>query len=170
MERRQITYIHLAFWAYMVLQQVFPILTHAKLDPLYYKIVPLDLSFAVILFYILYRLVLPRLFRLKPKVITALGMLVVIVTYAAITLFLYYHYEKIFLHLTADELAVTRSDLLNHFRNNLVIGIYALLIRVVVDFLDHQAKEAEMKNQNQASEIAPAQVTNQPAFSIQHPE
>ena len=58
MERRQITYIHLAFWAYMVLQQVFPILTHAKLDPLYYKIVPLDLSFAVILFYILYRLVL----------------------------------------------------------------------------------------------------------------
>ncbi len=154
MERRQITYVHLAFWVYILMQHLFPILTYTKLDPLYYKVMPVDLVFSFILFYLLYRLSLPLLFRVKSKVIAGLGGLMLIVCFAAVTLVIYYYYEKLILQLPPEDLLISKADLLNHFRNNFVIGIYALLIRVVVDFLDQQQKEAELRNQTQASEIA----------------
>lgn len=155
MKNRIILYLHLAFWAYMLMQQLFPALAYSStLDPVYYIILPVDLFISVVLFYGLYLYVFPWLFRFRVRALAFLVGLVIVVAYAALSLGIFYYYEKLLHLIPPEQLIITRADILTHVRGVIVILIYSLLIRIIANFLNQQQKEAELVQQNQASEIA----------------
>lgn len=154
MKSRIILFLHLAFWAYMIMQHLFPILAYSELDPVYYRVMPVDFGFNVILFYGLYLYVLPMLFRLKNRPVAVVTGIAIVMAYSALTLCFFFYYEKILHLMPEDQMVITRTDILTHLRGIIVMVIYALLIRVVATFIAKQQKEAELVQQNQASEIA----------------
>ncbi len=154
MKNRIILFLHLAFWAYMIMQHLFPILAYSELDPVYYRVMPVDFTLNLVLFYGLYLYVLPFLFRFRRKPLAFLAGTAIVTGYSTLTLCFFYYYETI-LHLMPDtEVVITRTDILTHFRGSIVMVIYAVLIRVVANYIAQQQKESELIQQNQASEIA----------------
>jgi len=144
--------VHLGFWIYILNQMLYPLYINKTED--YFLINTAEtLALSIIGFYAVY-LALPYLFGFKNKFKSlAIGALLLIV----IAGFRYYA-ELLFWTYVMHSPPKVMEWLAYWFSNNLrlafIYGIYALLIKLAIDWFESQKIRNEMITQNQASELA----------------
>jgi two-component system, LytTR family, sensor kinase len=152
MKRKHKILVHLAFWIYIINQMLYPLYINKTEDYFFIDLAE-TLVLSIIGFYTIY-LFLPFLFRLKNKLYSlAAGILLVII----IAGFRYYT-ELIFWTYIMHSPPKVMEWLMYWFSNNLrlafIYAIYALLIKLAIDWLESQKLRNELITQTQASELA----------------
>jgi two-component system, LytTR family, sensor kinase len=152
MKNRNKILVHLAFWIYIVNQMLYPLYIN-KTEDYYFTNLAETLALSIIGFYAVY-LVLPFLFAFRNKFKSlAFGTLLIIV----IAGFRYYA-ELFFWTYGMHSPPKVMEWLAYWFSNNLrlafIYGIYALLIKLAIDWFESQKLRNELVTQTQASELA----------------
>ena len=145
--------IHLVFWFYWLNQLLFPFYTN-KTEKYYWHDIALELGLAIINFYLIY-LLIPLFIKNKKKWIAILPGIVILFL---MVIFRYYSNIVFWKHIMdspKDMMAYSNQWLLYaSIRLTVIIGIYAILIKFVIDWFDAQKLKAELVTQNKASELA----------------
>ncbi|MEI6898805.1 MAG: histidine kinase, partial [Bacteroidota bacterium] len=153
MRQRHKIIIHLLFWFYMLNQLLYPFYIGTVKDKDFWTGTFFTLLLNVINFYLVY-FALPYLMkiRLKPIAILIGVMLIVIISP------LRFYVEQYFWRDLVCDPEALKSNFKEWFYNNLrlsfIMGIYALLIKFVIDWFDAQRMKVELQTQNKASELA----------------
>ncbi len=158
MKRKNIILIHFLFWFYIINQGLFPLYI-GKLDENlmtdynYLKEVCISAVLNMITFYTIYWL-LPRLLKFKSKLSAILAGLMLIVLNTAFRAPAEFYMWKIFDTEPGKEMIFKTIYMWNNLRMVIVIGIYAILIRFMINWFESQKLRDELINQQQASELA----------------
>lgn len=158
MKRKNIILIHILFWFYLLNQNLFPLYI-GKLDETfmtnnyYLKDVFVSAILNMITFYPVY-LLFPRLLKFKNKIAAIITGLVMTVFVCAFRVPAeYYIWEIIDAH-SGKEMMLESAYLWNNLRMVIIIGIYAILIRFMINWFESQKLRDELINHQQASELA----------------
>ena len=168
MKRRNIILIHLLFWFYMINQALFPLYI-GKVDEnmlasnIYLKDVFITVILNMITFYTIYFL-FPRLLRFKSRVIALLSGLMVIVLITAFRVPAEFYAWKISASQPGKEMTFETIYMWNNLRMVIIIGIYAILIRFMINWFESQKLRDELINKQQASELALMRAQVNPHF------
>jgi len=147
--------IHFIYWIYILNQGLFGFLLLEKneISPYYYQ----DLFWSTVLnmfsFYSVY-IFLPFLFRYKYKTVSFLIGLIIVLASTSIRIPVDFLFWKYIIHLPEKDLVFKYSWVWNELRLAIITGIYAVLIRITINWFESQKLKAELINQNQASELA----------------
>ena len=158
MKRRNIILIHLLFWFYIINQSLFPLYI-GKLDAEmmannhYLKDVFLSSILNMISFYTIYFL-FPRLLKFSNRVKAILIGLIVIVLLTAFRMPAEFYIWKLFISQPGKEMTFESVYMWNNLRMVIIIGIYAVLIRFMINWFESQKLRDELINKQQASELA----------------
>lgn len=158
MKRKNIILIHILFWFYIINQSLFPIYI-GKLDAVlmtnnnYLKDVFISSILNLLTFYPIY-LLFPFFMKLKNRVTAILVGLVVVVLISALRVPAEYYAWKIFIAHPGKEMMLESAYFWNNLRMVIIIGIYAILIRFMINWFESQKLRDELINQQQASELA----------------
>jgi two-component system LytT family sensor kinase len=151
--RKQISLIHLAFWAYILIQTFSPILfIKIENDQLPYLFISVILG--IINFYLIYFFVFNQIYLVKRKWLIVLKALLAIVLISGFRLMIYYLFSKYITQIPPEKLFFESHEIYGEVRITVVNCIYAFLLKSLIDWLTFQKKEADTLTQNQASEIA----------------
>lgn len=158
MKKRGIILIHLFFWFYLINQSLFPMYI-GKLDEAYIinnrylKDVFITIFLNIITFYSVY-LTFPKIIRSGKWFMGAgLGVLLLI-GLLAIRLPVGWLFWKYIGHLPEKELAFEWAWVWNELRLIVIVSIYAMLIRFMINSFESQKLKDELVNQRQAGELA----------------
>jgi two-component system, LytTR family, sensor kinase len=152
MKRKNKIIIHLFFWFYMVNQLLFPFYI-SKMETYYYYDSAVGLVLNVINFYIVY-FSIPFFLKKRNLILTILAGIGIL---AAVSVFRYYIYfllYRYFIHLPPKEPLDLSILLYNNIRLTIINGIYAVLIRLAIDWFETQRLKSDLIQQKQASELA----------------
>ena len=145
--------IHLLFWFYMLNQLLYPFYIGSVKDKDFWTGTLFTLALNVINFYLVY-FALPFLMKIRFKPIAILFGIMLVVIISPLRFFV----ERFFWQLVVCDQEFLKSSSKEWFFNNLrlsfIMGIYALLIKFVIDWFDAQRMKAELQTQNKASELA----------------
>jgi two-component system, LytTR family, sensor kinase len=152
MKRKHKILVHLAFWVYIINQMLYPLYIN-KTEDFYFINLAETLALSVLGFYVVY-LSLPYLFTLRNKIRSlVLGTILIFV----IAGFRYYA-ELLFWTYVMHSPTKVMEWLSYWFSNNLrlafIYAIYALLIKLAIDWFESQKLRNELITQTQASELA----------------
>ncbi|NTW31451.1 MAG: histidine kinase [Bacteroidetes bacterium] len=154
MKRKYKILIHFIYWVYILNQGLFGLLLEKEsISPYYYQ----DLFWSTFLnmfsFYSVY-IFLPFLFRYKYKTLSFLIGLMIVLAATSIRIPVDFCFWKYIIHLPEKDLVIKSSWIWNELRLGIITGIYAVLIRITINWFESQKLKAELINQNQASELA----------------
>ncbi len=158
MKRKNIILIHILFWFYIINQNLFPLYI-GKLDAAlmtdnnYLKEVFISAILNMISFYPIY-LLFPRLLKFRNRFTAIFIGLGVVALISAFRVPAEYYLWKIFNAYSAKEMMPESAYLWNNLRMVIIIGIYAILIRFMINWFESQKLRDELVNQQQASELA----------------
>jgi two-component system, LytTR family, sensor kinase len=158
MKRKNIILIHVLFWFYLINQSLFPLYI-GKIDASlmtnnsYLKEIFIAAILNIITFYPIY-LLFPRLIKLKSKLTAILSALILVTFISAFRVPAEYYIGKIFLSNPEKEMMLESAYLWNNLRMVIIIGIYAILIRFMINWFESQKLRDELINNQQASELA----------------
>jgi two-component system LytT family sensor kinase len=158
MKRKNIILIHLLFWFYIINQSLFPLYI-GKLDDSmlanysFLKDVCISAILNMITFYPIY-FIFPHLLKFKSRVVAILTGLMVIVLITAFRVPAEFYIWKIFISHPGKEMTFETVYMWNNLRMVIIIGIYAILIRFMINWFEAQKLRDELINQQQASELA----------------
>lgn len=158
MKKQYIILIHLFFWFYIINQGLFPLyigkLDHELLvSNQYLKDLFVSLLMSVAAFYTIY-FWFPRLLKIKYKLFaffTGLLLLALITTFIVITEF---YIWKFLLTGPTESFKFETIYIWNNLRMVIITGIYAILIRFMINWFEAQKLRDELINQQQASKLA----------------
>jgi LytS/YehU family sensor histidine kinase len=158
MKRRNIILIHLLFWFYMINQALFPLYI-GKVDEkmlasnIYLKDVFITVFLNMITFYVIY-LLFPRFMKFSNRVKAILIGLIVIALITAFRVPAEFYTWKILASHPGKEMTFETINMWNNLRMVIIIGIYAMLIRFMINWFESQKLRDELVNKQQASELA----------------
>jgi two-component system LytT family sensor kinase len=158
MKKKYKILIHIVYWVYLINQGLFPFYIN-KLDATYlenfryFKDVFISTLLNVISFYSIY-FSFPYLIKLKIKPLGILAVVILIAVILMIRLPLDFAFWKYIGHLPEKELVIKSDWIWNELRLVIITGIYAVLIRFMIDWFDSQKLKDELINQRQSSELA----------------
>ncbi|MDO9256032.1 MAG: histidine kinase [Bacteroidales bacterium] len=158
MKRRNIILIHLLFWFYIINQSLFPLYI-GKLDESmmannkYLTDVFISNLLNLITFYPIY-LLFPRLLKFKRRVAAVFTGLMVIALLTVFRSFGEFYVWKYFIPQSGKEMTLEAVYMWNNLRMVIIIGIYAILIRFMINGFESQKLRDELINKQQASELA----------------
>lgn len=158
MKRKNIILIHILFWFYIINQSLFPLYI-GKLDETlmadnnYLKEVLISAILNIISFYPIY-LLFPRLLKLKNRLPAIMAGLVIVALISAFRVPAEYYIWKIFDSHSGKGMMLESAYLWNNLRMVIIIGIYAILIRFMINWFESQKLRDELINHQQASELA----------------
>jgi len=168
MKRRNIILIHLLFWFYIINQALFPLYI-GKLDDTmladntYLKDVFISVILNMITFYTIY-ILFPHLLKFKSRVIAVLSGLLVITLITAFRVPAEFYAWKMFASKPGKEMTFESVYMWNNLRLVIIIGIYAILIRFMINWFESQKLRDELVNKQQASELALMRAQVNPHF------
>ena len=158
MKRKNIIFIHLLFWFYLINQSLFPLYI-GQLDGTllanikFLKGVCSSTILNIITFYAIY-LLFPRLLKFKSKVSAILIGLAVIALITTFRVPAEYYIWKFFDSQAGKEMVIKMAYIWINLRMVIIIGIYAILIRFMINWFESQKVRDELINYQQASELA----------------
>jgi len=158
MKRRNIVLIHLLFWFYIINQNLFPLYI-GKLDETmmannkYLTDVFISTILNLFTFYPIY-LLFPHVFKFKKKIAAILIGLLIIAFLTVFRLFAEFYFWKLFIAMPVKEMKIETISMWNNLRMVIIIGIYAILIRFMINWFESQKLRDELINKQQASELA----------------
>lgn len=153
MKRNHKIVIHLLFWFYMLNQFLFPFYIKSSTDKYFWIDTFVSLGLSIINFYTIY-FCLPFLMKFRYKIFSIFSGVLIIVFISVLR----YYLEMIVWRDLLCSQEYLKADSKVYFFNNLrlsfITGIYALLIKFVIDWFDAQKLKSELLTQNKASELA----------------
>ncbi len=158
MKKKYKILIHIVYWIYIINQGLFPFYIN-KLDAAYLenfrylKDVSITTFLNLISFYSIY-FSFPYLIKYKFKPLSIVAILVLVIVILGIRLPLDFAFWKYIGHLPQKELVIQSEWVWNELRLIIITGIYAVLIRFMIDWFDSQKLKDELINQRQSSELA----------------
>ncbi len=158
MKKKYKILIHIVYWIYIINQGLFPFYIN-KLDAAlmenfqYFQDVFINTLLNAFSFYSIYYS-FPYLIKLKFKPLGILAVIVLIGVVLCIRLPLNFAFWKFIIKLPEKELVIQSAWIWNEFRLVIITGIYAVLIRFMIDWFDSQKLKDELINQRQSSELA----------------
>ena len=158
MKRKNIILIHILYWFYILNQALFPLYI-GQLDETmmmnnsYLKEVSISLVLNMISFYTVY-LLFPFFLNFNSRALAILIGLIVIVSITVFRVTAEYYVWKFFLSEPAKEMTFKTAYVWNNLRLVIITGIYAILIRFMINWFESQKLRDELINQQQASELA----------------
>ncbi|MEI6062747.1 MAG: histidine kinase [Bacteroidota bacterium] len=158
MKRKNILLIHILFWFYMINQGLFPLYT-GQLDESmlvnhnYLRGVFIAAFLNMVTFYPVY-FSFPRLLKLNNRVFALLMGLVMVALITAIRVPSEIGLCKLFTSQPGKDAAFSNAYIWNNLRLVIIIGIYAILIRFMINWFESQKLRDELINHQQASELA----------------
>jgi two-component system, LytTR family, sensor kinase len=158
MRHRNIILIHLLFWFYIINQSLFPLYI-GKLDDSmlsdnnYLKDVFISAILNMVTFYPIYFL-FPHLMKINKRATAILTGLLVIALITAFRIPAEVYIWKYLVSHSGKEMVFEKVYIWNNLRMVIIIGIYAILIRFMINWFESQKLKDELINQQQASELA----------------
>lgn len=158
MKRKSILLIHFFFWFYIVNQALFPLYigqidASYMIGNKYLKDVAINTLLNMLSFYLIYG-AFPIFFGMKCRVVAIAAGLVFLVLITAIRAPLEFFSWKLFGNLPREELLFKWMYLWNNLRMVIIMVIYAILIRFMINAFESQKLKDELINQRQAGELA----------------
>ncbi len=158
MKRRNIILIHLLFWFYIINQSLFPLYIgqldeKLLVDNKYLMDVCISTILNMISFYPIY-ILFPRLLKFNSRVTAILTGLILVVLVTAFRVPAEYYIWKLFMSQPGKEMVFVTAYMWNNLRMVIIIGIYAILIRFMINWFESQKLRDELINRQQASELA----------------
>lgn len=158
MKRRNIILIHLLFWFYIINQSLFPLYIGQLDEKLlinnkYVIDVCISTILNIITFYPIY-LLFPRLLKFNSRITAILTGLVLIALITAFRVPAEHYIWKLFMSQPGKEMIYSTAYMWNNLRMVIIIGIYAVLIRFMINWFESQKHRDELINRQQASELA----------------
>ena len=158
MKRKNIILIHILYWFYILNQALFPLYI-GQLDETmlmnnsYLKEVSISLVLNMISFYTVY-ILFPVFFNLNRRILAIFIGILVIVSITALRVTAEYYVWKLFVSEPGKEMTFKTAYMWNNLRLVIITGIYAILIRFMINWFESQKLRDELINQQQASELA----------------
>ena len=158
MKKRNIILIHILYWFYIINQLLFPVYVGSPgasdmVGGEYFKDVVISLLLNVISFYAVY-FAFPRFSAVRNVyLITGIAVLMIIAI-IAVRVPLNWYFWKIFGNLPPEKLQFEWIWVWNELRMVVITGIYAILIRFMINMFETQKLRDELINQRQAGELA----------------
>ena len=158
MKRKNIILIHLLFWFYIINQGLFPLYIgkpdeSVQSNSRYIIEICISTILNIITFYSVY-LASPQLLKFRSKVLSLLSGIVIIALITALRVPVEIYFWRNFIDVPEKEMAFNMVYLWNNLRLVIIIGIYAMLIRFMINWFESQKHRDELINQQQASELA----------------
>lgn len=155
MKKAHIILIHVLIWLYLLYPETYQIwMFPEKIDEYYYWLMPMNIFFHVVIFYLFYFFFTRFLLKFKNKLLSIFIGLSIICLYTSIRIAIFYFYDKYAVNVPPDKLVITARDVIMELRSSLVLSLYGLFIRLAIDWVISQKQKAELIMQNQAGEIA----------------
>jgi two-component system, LytTR family, sensor kinase len=154
MKRKYKILVHVFFWIYIINQVLFPYYIQKVTEEFYYKDIIIYLFVGLITFYSIY-FSLSFLFFLKNKwisVILGLSLLTILVFTRVGIEFVFWKYISPMKD--GKPILVDNPWIFNSVRLVIINAIYAVLIKLAIDWYEAQKLKTELINRNQASELA----------------
>lgn len=158
MKSRYKILIHVLFWIYMLNQAFFPVYLHkidTKLlkDYIYLKDIFITILLNIFVFYAVYY-VIPKFLRLRRKWYIFPFVILLAVALSAVRLPVEIAYWKYLVKMPASQLQFQYEWIWATLMVTVIISIYAMLIRISIDWFESQKYKDELIKERQASEIA----------------
>ncbi|MFZ4706628.1 MAG: sensor histidine kinase [Bacteroidales bacterium] len=152
MKRKHKLLVHLAFWIYIINQMLYPLYINKTED---YYFINLIETFVLDLigFYTIY-LLLPFLFSYKNKLKSIAVGLFLLVVIAGFRYYVEFFFWTYLMHSPPKVMEWLSYWFSNNLRLAFIYAIYALLIKLAIDWFESQKLRAELITQNQTSELA----------------
>ena len=144
--------IHAFFWVYMLNQQLYYFYLSQTYDYFWTDTV-LSYTLAFINFYAIYYS-LPFLFKKQNKVLSILLGSFMVLAIACFRYGVAVVFWKYLIQVAPKELVNMNEWLYVNIRMSIIYTVYAVLIKLAIDWFESQKVKAEMINQSQASELA----------------
>lgn len=158
MKKRTIILIHALYWFYIINQSLFPMYI-GKLDESYLignkylKDMFISLFLNVFSFYAIY-FSFPRIIALKNKFLVSIAVATLVIGVMIVRLPIDWSFWKFIGNLPEKEMAFQWAWVWSELRLVVVTGIYAILIRFMIDAFEAQKLKNELITQRQAGELA----------------
>jgi hypothetical protein len=158
MKRKNIILVHLLFWFYIINQGLFPLYTGQLDEELlasnqYFKDVAVKMILNLISFYLVY-FSFPALLKIRHRITAIFTCLMLIAMITAFRAPVEYYFWKLFGCFPGKDMEFKTAYVWNNLRLVVIIGIYAILIRFMLNWFESQKLRTELVNQQQASELA----------------
>ena len=145
-------FIHIAFWIYILNQMLYPLYI-SKTEDFFFTDFLVTLILNFINFYIIFFL-LPILLGYKNKFRSlAIGIVLVLII-AAFKYYVELYFWQFVMHSPPKIMEWVSYWFSNNLRLTVIYSIYALLIKIAIDWYESQKLKAELVLQQQASELA----------------
>jgi two-component system, LytTR family, sensor kinase len=158
MKKKYRILIHIVYWIYIINQGLFPFYIN-KLDSaylvnnIYFKDVFINTLLNIFSFYTIY-FSFNQLIKFKYMPLKILAVIIMITVITALRVPLNYGFWKYIGHLPEKDMIFKSDWIWNELRLVIITGIYAVLIRFMIDWFDSQKLKDELINQRQSSELA----------------
>ncbi len=158
MKRKNIIIIHFFFWFYIINQGLFPLYIgqldkELLVDNKYFKDVFFSAILNMVSFYTIY-FSFPRLMKFRSRILAVAASLIIIILLIAFRTTAEYYFWKVFGTLSGKEMVFKMAFVWDNLRLVIITGIYAILIRFMINWFESQKLRSELINQQQASELA----------------
>lgn len=158
MKRKSVILIHILYWFYILNQALFPLYIgqldeSMMMNNAYLKEVSISLVLNIISFYTIY-LLFPLFLNSNRRILAILLGLTVIASITVLRVTAEYYVWKLFMSEPEKEMTFKMAYLWNNLRLVIITGIYAILIRFMINWFESQKLRDELINQQQASELA----------------
>ena len=158
MKRKYQILVHLLFWVYIINQTLFPVYlnkidTKYLKDFIYLKDIFITITLNIVVFYFIYYAI-PNLLKFSRKWYIFPFVILLAILLTGIRLPIEIAYWKYIIHLPSGELQFQNDWIWATLKYNLIISIYAMLIRFSIDWFDAQKYKDELIKERQAGEIA----------------
>lgn len=149
-----IYYIHAGFWIYLTLQITHLALSMGNYD--IYKWLPFEMPAYAMNFYLIYLLIFPLYFRVRPVYKPILITILYLFAIAGFYVIYYYIIERFIITVPQENLdkIFSASNYASLLRLSVVSGLYSVFVHFLVDWVKGQRDKNELIHRNQESEIA----------------
>jgi len=150
--------IHIVYWIYIINQALFPFYIN-KVDAVginnaeYLRDVIVSTLLNAITFYSVY-FSFSQLIKFRFRILRIPLVVILVALILGIRLLLGYSFWRFIIHVPEKELMLQGAWIWNELRFTIIIGIYAVLIRILIDWFEAQKYKDELINQRQSSELA----------------
>ncbi len=168
MKRKTIILIHAVYWFYIINQSLFPVYvgkleSAGMVDSQYLKDIFISLMLNVFSFYVVY-FIFPKISAIKNKLLLTVSALLSVFLITVIRLPVEWAFWKYAGHMNEKELALQWIWVWNNLRLVVITGIYAILIRFMINAFETQKLKSELINHKQAGELALLKLQINPHF------
>ncbi len=146
--------LHIGFLIYLFYPQFVWFFIETSQDKYFYSLLPFDIALTLTQFYVFYLFLLPWLFKYKFKAISVGGVLFAMILVVGFRIGSAFIFERYIIQIPPEKWVLGAKEIFNEIRLVVVITVYSILIRILIDWIENQKQKADLIAQNQTSEIA----------------